>query len=829
MNMTKMLLLMARLAIVANLWISAPAQAQKFAELAQTPPLGWNSWNKFGCHVSETLIRETADAMLSSGLRDAGYQYVNIDDCWQGERDAQGNIEPDAKRFPSGIKALADYVHARGLKLGIYSDAGAKTCGGYPGSRGHEYQDARSYAAWGVDYLKYDWCNTEGMDAASSYATMRDALHAAGRPVLFSICEWGSSKPWEWAPKVGHSWRTTGDIHACWNCEIGHGNWASQGVLKILDAQTPLRKYAAAGQWNDMDMLEVGNGMSEAEDHAHFTLWSMMNSPLIAGNDLRNMSESVRKTLTQREVIALGQDPLGIPAFRALADGDVEVWAKPLANGDWAVAFLNRGDQPRSRSVHWKDLVIGDGLSNRNLDPDATYQWKELWSQVQGSTAQDLQQRIAPHSLLVYRLVPAAGAKPKELVLFGVGADPSLQVWVADFEARTQLADSPAVVPKPSNPRVPASAVSARRSTREGERDVLTLQWTDAWSASLRLEAGKPLDLRPFLKDGTLEFDLNVLEMARGGLTFTVSCGEGCTRKLPYVLASRALQGKGWQHMAFALSCFVRQGDDFGAVTQPFALESSGSGEAALANVRLLQSGTANAACPDYRVESVTPAPLTQVWALEWWMKRHQSKLDEIGKLKQAGLRSDLVFIGDSITHGWEDAGRKVWDEHFAPRHALDLGFGGDHTENVLWRLQHGELDGIDPKVAVLMIGTNNTGDRQEDPRTTAAGIRHLLDELRQRLPQTRVLLLAIFPRDPQAHSPLRLLNDRINGLISGFADGEQVVFLNINETLMGPQGELSADILPDWLHLSEQGYGLWARAIEPTLKRLMTQAPVQP
>jgi len=411
MTPTHMLRIAALLMLLTGLGAWAPAQAQKFDELARTPQLGWNSWNKFGCNVSEALIRETADAMVASGMRDAGYQYVNIDDCWQGGRDAQGNIFPDAKRFPSGIKALADYVHAKGLKLGIYSDAGSKTCGGYPASRGREYQDAQTYAAWGVDYLKYDWCNTEGMDAASAYTTMRDALYAAGRPILFSICEWGESKPWNWAPKVGHSWRTTGDIHACWNCEVGHGNWASFGVMRIVDMQAALRKHSGPGHWNDMDMLEVGNGLTEAEDRAHFTLWSMMNSPLIAGNDLRSMPASVRKTLTNRDVIALGQDALGIQAFRALADGDIEVWAKPLANGEWAVAFLNRGDVPRSHAFRWKDQAIGDGLSNRNLEAGKSiYTWTELWTQAKGSTAQDFKQPIAPHSVIVYRLVPSTAS-----------------------------------------------------------------------------------------------------------------------------------------------------------------------------------------------------------------------------------------------------------------------------------------------------------------------------------------------------------------------------------------------------------------------------------
>jgi alpha-galactosidase len=298
-------------------------------------------------------------------------------------------------------------VHARGLKLGLYSDAGDKTCGGYAGSRGHEYQDARTYAAWGVDYLKYDWCHTDGMHAPSAYETMRDALRAAGRPVVFSICEWGANKPWEWGPKTGHSWRTTGDIAACWNCEVGHGSWSSLGVLRILDKQAELRKHAGPGGWNDMDMLEVGNGLSEPEDRAHFTLWAMLNSPLIAGNDLRDMAEPVRKTLTRREVIALGQDPLGIPAFRAYAEGDIELWAKPLAQGEWALAFLNRADAARSFTYRWKKQPVQDGLSNRTLDTDkTTYRWTELWTGAQGSTAQDFKQQIPAHAVVVYRLVP---------------------------------------------------------------------------------------------------------------------------------------------------------------------------------------------------------------------------------------------------------------------------------------------------------------------------------------------------------------------------------------------------------------------------------------
>src|SRR5690606_38582636 len=228
---------------------STSASAKKFEQLAKTPPLGWNSWNTFACNVDEKMIREMADAMVKSGMKDAGYEYINIDDCWHGERDANGNIQVNKKTFPSGMKALADYVHSKGLKIGIYSDAGNTTCAGYPGSRGYEYQDARTYAEWGIDYLKYDWCDTDNINPIGAYTTMRDALAKTDRPILFSICEWGDNKPWEWAKDVGHAWRTTGDIYPCWNCDHNRGSWSSLGVLKILDIRDlrVLRKAAGPG------------------------------------------------------------------------------------------------------------------------------------------------------------------------------------------------------------------------------------------------------------------------------------------------------------------------------------------------------------------------------------------------------------------------------------------------------------------------------------------------------------------------------------------------------------------------------------------------------
>jgi len=383
------------------------ANAQKFPDVANTPPMGWNSWNKFGCNINEQLMREMADAMITTGMKDAGYQYLNIDDCWHGARDANGFIQPDPQRFPSGIKALANYVHGKGLKLGIYSDAGNKTCGGYPGSRGHEYQDAITYANWGVDYLKYDWCDTKGMSAEVAYTTMRDALNAAGHPVVFSICEWGDNKPWEWASNIGHSWRTTGDIYPCWDCEVGHGQWSSWGVMRILDKQAGLRKYSGPGHWNDMDMLEVGNGLSEAEERAHFSLWAMMNSPLIMGNDLRSMNESTKRVLTNKDIIALNQDALGIQAIRYMGGTKVEIYIKPLSNGEWAMLFLNRSDDAVKYEFKWSDHHLEDDLNKLYVAFDKRqFDWTDLWNHGSGTTTGVFNATIPSHDVIVLRLKP---------------------------------------------------------------------------------------------------------------------------------------------------------------------------------------------------------------------------------------------------------------------------------------------------------------------------------------------------------------------------------------------------------------------------------------
>ena len=402
-------------------------------------------------------------------------------------------------------------------------------------------------------------------------------------------------------------------------------------------------------------------------------------------------------------------------------------------------------------------------------------------------------------------------------------------VTLSDFESHVAMAGDTVVVPLRPEPHVPASHVEARVSGKRKQRDALTMTWKDAWYASLRFEASKPVDLRPYVADGAVEFDLDVRDMAQGGLTFVVGCGPDCGRKLAWVVPSRALAGKGWRHLSIPMHCFAHDGDDFGAVTQAFWLDSSGTGEAAIADLRFVPHAKGTVACPDYRTESVAAKPLEQVWSMDWWIPRHEQKLAEIAALRAAKIDPDVVFVGDSITHNWEKDGQPVWEANYAKYHALDLGFGGDHTENVLWRLQHGELDGYKARVVVLMIGTNNTGDRLEDPKTTALGVRRLVDEIRRRQPAAKILLLAVFPRDERPDSPLHRNNDRLNQALVTFADDRSVFFLDIDDALMNHDGTLSRDVMPDLLHPNEKGYTIWADQMGPTLQRLLDAGATHP
>jgi len=362
--------------------------------LARTPPMGWNSWNKFACHVDEQLIEATADAMVSSGMRDAGYRYVVIDDCWQVYRDTAGTIVADPQLFPHGMKAVADYVHAKGLKFGIYTDAGTNTCQGRPGTLNHEAQDARTYASWGVDYVKEDWCNARGLEAPAQYRKFHEALVATGRPIVLSLCEWGSNHPWEWAAGIGHLWRTTGDIE---------DTWAS--MLANLDASSVHQAVAGPGGWNDPDMLEVGNGgMSDAEYRAHFSLWAIVAAPLLAGNDLRTMTAATRDILTNPEVIAVDQDSLGVEGWLLKqTEPGLQVWVKPLRDGSRAVAFLNRTEGAATMGVEWSDLGWASG---------ATARVRDLWlhrDAVGGRGRYDTP--VAPHTVVMVRITPAPRAK----------------------------------------------------------------------------------------------------------------------------------------------------------------------------------------------------------------------------------------------------------------------------------------------------------------------------------------------------------------------------------------------------------------------------------
>jgi alpha-galactosidase len=382
--------------LIVLAFISCQISAQKF-DLAPTPPMGWNSWNRFGCDVSEKLIMQMADAMVSNGLKDAGYEYIVIDDCWQVARDENGEIVVDKSRFPDGMKYLADYIHSKGLKFGIYSCAGSETCAGRPGALGHEYQDALTYARWGVDYLKFDWCNTSTQDAKSSYSNMRDALFAAKRPIVFSICEWGTNKPWEWAGTVGHLWRTTGDIVDRWDSMTG-----------IFDKQNGLAKYAGPGHWNDPDMLEVGNGgMTIEEYRTHFSLWCMLAAPLMAGNDLQNMSPDTKAILTNREIIELDQDTLGLEGFCFRNNGDYEIWIKKLGNSEKAACLLNRGDEMKEVQVDF-NILLKASNNYWSQDPYSleNYKLRDLWEH------KDLELKsnpvfikMPPHSVKVYRFV----------------------------------------------------------------------------------------------------------------------------------------------------------------------------------------------------------------------------------------------------------------------------------------------------------------------------------------------------------------------------------------------------------------------------------------
>ncbi|MFJ5841574.1 NPCBM/NEW2 domain-containing protein [Streptomyces shenzhenensis] len=389
--LTAGLLCAAGLAVPAT---AAPAEAPVASApadgLALTPPMGFNNWNSTHCRADfdEEMVKGIADLFVAKGLKDAGYQYVNLDDCWAlPSRDANGRLVPDPVRFPGGIEAVADYVHAKGLKLGIYTSAGTKTCNsaGFPGALGHEYGDAQQFADWGVDYLKYDNCNNQGVDARLRYTTMRDALRATGRPIVYSICEWGENKPWEWAADLGQLWRTTGDISDSWG-----------SMLSILKQNLPLAPYAGPGRWNDPDMLEVGNGgMTDTEYRTHFSMWSIMAAPLLIGTDLRTASAATFDILGNKEVIAVDQDPLGRQGTVVSSEGGRWVVAKEMQDGSRAVALFNESGTAQRITTTARAVGL----------PDAPgYTLRDLWQHRGYHTAGTVSATVPAHGTVLVRV-----------------------------------------------------------------------------------------------------------------------------------------------------------------------------------------------------------------------------------------------------------------------------------------------------------------------------------------------------------------------------------------------------------------------------------------
>lgn len=409
-----------------------------------------------------------------------------------------------------------------------------------------------------------------------------------------------------------------------------------------------------------------------------------------------------------------------------------------------------------------------------------------------------------------------ASSRLADISLFVSQPNNSWQIGADNPDSSITLVGDSVRVPNLVGSSAPNSDVTVTRSDKSVSGDALTFSWKDTWRAGLTFTSLTPIDLRNYTA-GVISFDFKVNELAKGGVAFKLKCGKDCERQVPYLLPARGLVGKGWQELAMPVQCFIHEGDDLSAVTMPFAIEAGGAGQVAIANLRLKAKGVANVNCVDYRQASVTPEPLNEWWSLDWWMPRHEKKLQDIKSRK-----IDLVFIGDSITEGWEKSGAPVWEKFYAKRNAIALGFGGDRTENVLWRLQHGEVDSIDPKVVVMMLGTNNTGLRHEAPELIAKGIKRDLDELRQRLPNSKILLLAIFPRDEKPDGGARLNNETVNAQLAAFADNQHIFFLDINKVFLDEQGVLAKDIMPDLLHPNEKGYNLWANAMEPTLQRLL-------
>jgi alpha-galactosidase len=463
----------------AGLVVAAPARALDDG-LARTPPMGFNNWNATHCRAdfNEEMVKATADIFVASGLKEAGYEYVNLDDCWAlPQRDENGNLVPDRTRFPSGIKAVADYVHSKGLKIGIYTSAGTKTCNalGFPGALGYEYQDAALFASWGIDYLKYDNCNNQGVDAVQRYTKMRDALEATGRDIVYSICEWGQNDPWLWAEDVGHLWRTTGDIS---------DNYGS--MLGIVHQNMVLAEYAGPGHWNDPDMLEVGNGgMTDTEYRSHFSLWSIMAAPLLIGSDLRDATPETMEILGNQEVIDIDQDELGMQGEPIRSEAGRHTFVKPLADGDRAVALFNETDSAAR---------IVTSAAELGLPRETAYRLRDVWAKTDRETAGQIAATVPAHGTATYRV--SADSRWWDYA-------PAVD---ASVETERAYPGAPAVAAPGTTARVTTSVTNAGRLPAHQVR--VQLRAPDGWSVRATSPATAPAIRTGGSLDTTWEVDV---------------------------------------------------------------------------------------------------------------------------------------------------------------------------------------------------------------------------------------------------------------------------------------------------------------------------------
>jgi alpha-galactosidase len=480
------------LIVAVALGVPAPALALDDG-LARTPPMGFNNWNATHCRAefNEQMVKGMADLFVTSGLKDAGYEYINLDDCWAlPQRGADGNLVPDPVRFPNGIKAVADYVHSKGLKIGIYTSAGTKTCNsaGFPGALGHEYQDAALFATWGIDYLKYDNCNNQGVDAIQRYTTMRDALKATGRKIVYSICEWGQNDPWLWGKDVGHLWRTTGDISDSWG-----------SMLSIAKQNMVLADYAGPGHWNDPDMLEVGNGgMTGTEYRSHFSLWAIMAAPLLIGSDLRDATPETFEILENREVIAVDQDRLGRQGRPIRSEDGRHVFVKELADGDRAIALFNETEEPAR---------IATTASEAGLASAPAYRVRDLWAHETRETAGTIAATVPAHGTVMFRvgidhrwhrLPPLVDAGAQVDRIAPAGSEVEATTTATNY-GRSTARDLEASVTGAQGWTV--RATSSRRTHRLGTERTFATTW----------RIGVPVDAAP----GTYAFDASI--RYRGG------------------------------------------------------------------------------------------------------------------------------------------------------------------------------------------------------------------------------------------------------------------------------------------------------------------------